>query len=150
MGDDGGGIQWTRISGTGRGQYEVAALMCLCGPVMAGFYVFTGADLLIIGTVFTVVFPPLGLGLWGHTVTERKQNSRLDAVGVPATAEIAGPTDVDRDGETPGVAVGLRVSGPGFRTFETTWHGSNHPGLRVGLRIDAVVDPVDGLFRVDL
>lgn len=41
MGDDGGGIQWMRISGAGRGQYEVAALMCLCGPVMVGLALFT-------------------------------------------------------------------------------------------------------------
>ncbi|MCX4769305.1 hypothetical protein EES39_21815 [Streptomyces sp. ADI92-24] len=150
MGDGGGGIRWTRISRAGRGQYEAAALMCLCGPVMMGLALFTGADVVIIGIVFTVVFLPLGLGLWGHTVTEREQNRRLDAVGVPAAAEITGLTDFDWHGESPGVEVGLRVSEPGFRTFEMTWHRTNHPGLRAGLRLTAVVDPVGGLFRVDL
>jgi hypothetical protein len=46
--------------------------------------------------------------------------------------------------------VGLRGSGPGFRTFETTWKRSKHPALRVGLQLTAVVDPSDRLYRVVL
>lgn len=150
MADDGDGPRWTRISRAGRGEYEAAAVMCLCGPVMLGFAVFTGADLMFMGIVFTVVFLPLGLGLWGHTAAEREHNRRLDAVGVPATAEITDLTDFDWSGEESGVEVGLRVSGPGFRTFETTWKRTHHPTLRVGLRLTAVVDPSGGLFRVDI
>ncbi|MGX1479837.1 UNVERIFIED_CONTAM: hypothetical protein RKD50_008645 [Streptomyces canus] len=33
---------------------------------------------------------------------------------------------------------------------EATWKRSKHPALRVGLRLPAVVDPADHLFRVDL
>lgn len=147
---DGAWIRWTRTSRTGFGQYEVAALMCLSGPVMLGSALFAGADLVVIGIVFTVVFVPLGLGLWFQTTTEREQNRRLDAVGIPATAEITDLTDFDRNGEESGVEVELRVSGPGFRTFETTWSRSHHPALRVGVRLPAVVDPTAGLFRVDI
>jgi hypothetical protein len=150
MTDDGDGIRWTRISRAGFGQYEAAALMCLCGPVMLGFALFTGAELLVIGIVFTVVFLPLGLALGSQTTHEREQNRRLDAVGVPATAEVTDLTDFDRDGESSGVEVGLQVSGPGFKAFETTWNRTHHPALRVGLRLTAVVDPASGLFRVEI
>ncbi|MFI6542045.1 hypothetical protein ACIBO9_02250 [Streptomyces prunicolor] len=129
--------------------YASSAVMGLCGPVMLGFALFTGAELMVMGVVFTVVFVPVGLGLWAHTVAEREQNRRLDAVGVPATAEVTDLTDVESDGESSGVEVGLRVSGPGLRTFETTWRRTHHPALRVGRRLAAVVDLSGGRFRVD-
>lgn len=129
--------------------YVTAAMVGLCGPVMLGFAVFTGADVTVMGIVFTVVFVPVGLGFWGNTVAEREQNRRLDAVGVPATAEITDLTDFDWDAESSGVEVGLRVSGPGVRTFEATWRRTHHPGLRVGRRLAAVVDLSGGRFRVE-
>ncbi|WP_216586131.1 hypothetical protein [Streptomyces brasiliscabiei] len=150
MTDDGDGIPWTRISRGGFGQYETAAVMCLSGPVMLGFAVFTDADVLVVGIVFTVVFLPLGLAFWLQTTEERRQNRRLDAVGVPATAEITELTDFDWDGETAGVEVGLRVSGPGFRTFETTWRRTRDVSFRLGQRLPAAVDPSSGVFRVDV
>lgn len=131
-------------------QYGIAALMGLCGPVMLGFAVFTGADLMVMGVVFTVVFVPVGLGFWGSTAVEREHNRRLDAVGIPATAEITDLTDFDWDGESSGVEVGLCVSGPGLRTFETTWRRTHHPAVRVGLRLKAAVDLSGGRFRVEL
>lgn len=130
--------------------YVIAAMVCLCGPVMLGLAVFAGVDHMVIGIVFTVVFVPVGLGFGGHTVGERARNRRLDAVGVPATAEITDLTDFDWSGEESGVEVGLRVSGPGLRSFETTWRRGHHPGLRVGRRLAAEVDPAGGLFRVQL
>ncbi|WP_329233682.1 hypothetical protein [Streptomyces canus] len=63
-------------------------------------------------------------------------------------AEVTELYDWD-DGEQAGVIVGLRISGPGCPTFETTWKRSKHPALRVGLRLPAVVDPADHLFRID-
>ncbi|MFD9602421.1 hypothetical protein OG609_02000 [Streptomyces sp. NBC_01224] len=145
--------QMAQISRVGLGETTSlcisAAVMCLCGPVMLGFAVLTGAELMVMGIVFTVVFVPLGLGLCGNAVVEREHNRRLDAVGVPATAEITDLTDFDWSGEESGVTVGLRVSGPGLRTFETTWKRTHHPALRVGLRLPAVVDPSGGRFRVE-
>ncbi len=130
--------------------YVTAAMVGLCGPVMLGFAVFTGADVMVMGIVFTVVFVPVGLGFWGNTVAERAQNRRLDAIGVPATAEIIDLTDFDWDGESSGVEVELRVSGAGLRTFEANWRRTHHPGLRVGRRLKAAVDPSSGWFRVEL
>ncbi|MEU1517072.1 hypothetical protein ABZ490_33825 [Streptomyces sp. NPDC005811] len=151
MGDDTDGIRWTQVSRVGpwdaASLYGSAALTALCGPVMLGAHFLAGADLLGMGLVFTVVFLPVGLGLWAHTGFERESNRRLDAVGVPATAEITELTDWD-DGESVGVTVGLRVVGPGFTTFETAWRRSSHDALRVGLRLTAVVDPSRGVFRV--
>ncbi|UIX32440.1 hypothetical protein [Streptomyces sp. GQFP] len=64
-----------------------------------------------------------------------------------AAAEI---TELTRwvDADDAGLLVGLRISGPGFRTFETTWKRSPDSSLRVGLRLAAVVDPDSGLFRM--
>lgn len=153
MADDGDGLQWTRVSRIGpwdaANLYGSAVLLCLCGPVMLGSAVLTGADLMVMGIVFTVVFLPVGLGLWGHTAAEREHNRRLDAVGIPATVEITDLTPWE-DAEDAGVAVGLRVSGPGFPTFEATWRRSSHDALRVGLRLTAVVEPSGGLFRVEV
>ncbi|WP_329263782.1 hypothetical protein OG223_48845 [Streptomyces sp. NBC_01478] len=130
--------------------YVIAATVCLCGPVMLGPALFAGVDLMVVGIVFTVVFVPVGLGLGANTVGEREQNRRLDAVGVPATAEITELTDFDWNGEESGVEVVLRVSGPGLRTFEATWRRGHHPGLRVGRGLAAEVDPAAGRFRVRL
>ncbi|WP_405975857.1 hypothetical protein OG496_50975 [Streptomyces sp. NBC_00988] len=130
--------------------YAISAVMVLCGPVMLGLAVFTGADLMVMGAVFTVVFVPVGLGFWGNTAVGREESRRLDAVGVPAIAEITDLTDFDWDGESSGVEVGLRVSGPELRTFEATWRRTYHPGLRVGRRLAAVVDASGGRFRVEL
>ncbi|MEV5850532.1 MULTISPECIES: hypothetical protein [unclassified Streptomyces] len=153
MADDGEGIRWTRVQRIGpwgaANLYCDALLMCLCGPVMLGAVLLAGADLTVMGIVFTVVFLPLGLGLWAHTSVEREHNRRLDAAGLPATAEVTDLTPWE-DADDAGLAVGLRVSGPGFRTFEVTWRRSSHDALRVGLRLTAVVDPSGGLFRVDL
>ncbi|GAB2921118.1 hypothetical protein [Streptomyces mayteni] len=147
------GPEPTRVSRVGTFDalflYSTAAGLCLCGPVMLGFSPFAGAGLLLAGSLCTVLCLPLGLGLWFHTTFERENNRRLDASGVAATAEVTSLTDWD-DGESAGLTVGLRVSGPGFRTFETTWKRSSHPALRVGLRLTAVVDPSGNLFRVDL
>ncbi|MFJ9896484.1 hypothetical protein ACIQPR_24485 [Streptomyces sp. NPDC091280] len=157
MADDGeGAAAPARMSGVDRvgpGDavilYSSAAALCLCGPVVLACAVLGGAELLLLGGVFTVVFLPVGLGLWLHTNVEREHNRRLDAVGVPATAEILDLTDLEGNGEESGVLVELRISGPGLRTFETTWKRSHHPFLRVGLRCGAVVDPAGRRFRVE-
>lgn len=116
---------------------------------MLGSALLADADLMVMGIVLTVVFLPLGLAFWGNTTVERAHTRRLDTVGIPATAEI---TELSRwdDGDDVGVTVDLRVSGPGFRTFETTWRRSHHGALRVGLRLTAVVDPHNGSFRVEI
>ncbi|TDC64351.1 hypothetical protein [Streptomyces hainanensis] len=129
--------------------YSTAAALCLCGPVMLACTVLAGAGLLLGGVLSTVLCLPLGFGLWCHVRFERENNRRLDALGIVATAEVTTLTGWD-DGESAGLAVGLRISGPGFRTFETTWKRSSHPALRVGLRLTAVVDPSGNLFRVEL
>lgn len=129
--------------------YSTALGMCVCGPVMLGFTVFADAPLLLGGILSTPICTPLGIGLWAHASLERADNRRLDTVGVVATAEVTDLTAWN-DGDDAGVTVALRVSGPGFRTFEATWKRSRHPALRVGLRLTAVVDPHDNLFRVSL
>lgn len=104
---------------------------------------------MVTGIVLTVILVPVGLLIWLVVAAERKHNRRLDAVGVPATAEIITLTEWDT-GDDSGAVVGMRITGPGLRTFEATWKRSSHPGLRVGLRLDAVVDPATRLYRVVL
>lgn len=129
--------------------YSSALVLCLMGPLMLAFTYSAGAGLLLGGVLCTVFCTPIGLGLWFHTRFERASNRRLDAVGVVATAEVTSLAEWE-DAESAGLLVGLRISGPGVRTFETTWKRSSHPALRVGLRIRAVVDPAADVFRVDL
>jgi len=126
-----------------------AAGLGLCGPVMLGFGFVAGLGLLLVGILCTLLCTPLGIALWAHVDVERENDRRLDTVGVSATAEVVGLTDWD-DGESTGFVVGLRIGGPGFEAFETTWKRSRHPALRVGLRLTAVVDPDRLLFRVEL
>jgi len=129
--------------------YSSAVLLLLCGPVMLACTYFAGAPLLLGGVLCTVLCAPLGLGLFFHSQVEKENNRRLDAFGVQATAEVTAVTPwVDAD--DCGTAADLRVSGAGFRTFEATWRRAPHSAQRVGLRLDAVVDPVRGLFRVEL
>lgn len=156
MADDANGPEPTRVSEIGpHGAlflYSVAVGLCLCGPALLVSAAFAnsgdGAGLLLAGILSTVLCIPLGIVIWANTSWERENNRRLDAVGVAATAEVTDLTDWD-DGEQAGVTAGLRISGPGFRTFETTWKRSKHPALRVGLRLTAVVDPAGNLFRID-
>ncbi|MDX3309967.1 hypothetical protein P1S61_12860 [Streptomyces sp. ME08-AFT2] len=129
--------------------YLFLVALGLSGPFLMVLGVFAGQGLVITGIVCTVVLVPLGFALGLTVAAERRYNRRLDAFGVPATAEITELTEWDT-GDDGGAVVVLRVSGPDFRTFEATWKRSQHPALRVGLRIDAVVDPSGNLFRVVL
>jgi hypothetical protein len=134
----------------------VTAWMCLLlvalgllGPFPMVLGVLAGQGLVVTGVVCTVLLVPLGFAVEFTVAAERRHNRRLDAFGVPAAAEITELTEWDT-GDDGGAAVVLRVSGPAFRTFEATWKRSQHPALRVGLRLDAVVDPSGNLFRVVL
>ncbi|GAA1587817.1 hypothetical protein GCM10009804_49920 [Kribbella hippodromi] len=146
-------IHWTlvsRVTGVGAvSVYGIAGVMILSGPVMLGARLLAGADVLVMGIVFTVLLLPLGLALWASTSVEREQNRQLDAFGVPAVAEVIELGRWD-DGESAGVELELRVSGAGFAAFEATWKRSSSLSLRVGTRVGAVVDPAIGLFRVEL
>ncbi|MFF3378503.1 hypothetical protein ACFYXF_36805 [Streptomyces sp. NPDC002680] len=128
--------------------YTSAAAMCVWGPLLLGFTLFTDASMLVEGIIITVVCLPLGIALWCIASVEREHNRLLDTVGLPATGEI---TDLSTwsDGEDSGIAVALRISGPGFAAFDATWKRSPDAGLRVGLRIAVVVDPTRRLYRIE-
>ena len=129
--------------------YVFLVALGLLGPFLMVLGVFAGQGLVITGMVCTVVLVPLGFVLGLTVAAERRYNRRLDTFGVPATAEVTELTEWDT-GDDAGAVVVLRVSGPGLRTFEATWKRSPHPALRVGLLLDAVVDPSANLFRVVL
>ncbi|WP_125263734.1 hypothetical protein [Streptomyces alboflavus] len=79
--------------------------------------------------------------------------TQVSAVGLRLAvclyAVVAGLTEWD-SGDDAGAVVVLRLSGPGFRAFEATWKRSPHPALCLGLRLAAVVDPSEGLYRAEL
>lgn len=129
--------------------YVSGVTLGLCGPVMLACTYFAEAPLLLGGVLCTVLCAPLGLGLFFHAQVEKEKNRHLDAVGVPATAEILAMNNWE-EADDSGTAADLRVGGAGFRTFEVTWRRTPHYDLRVGQRLNAVVDPVRGLFRVEL
>ncbi|GAA2586531.1 hypothetical protein GCM10010399_15690 [Dactylosporangium fulvum] len=42
----------------------------------------------------------------------------------------------------------LLISGPGFEPFESASQCKDHPALKVGTQLNAVVDPTDGLYAI--
>jgi hypothetical protein len=135
--------------------YASELAMCLIGPFMLVAALFIADDLgagerwgLAAGGVLGT-----GIGV-ASAVSVRRANSRsrrdtdrLNAIGVAATAEITAiaPATLGRE---PGVALTLRISGPGFEPFEVTSECRNHSSLRVGAQLAAVVDPADRLFAI--
>ncbi|BCL17308.1 hypothetical protein [Micromonospora sagamiensis] len=77
----------------------------------------------------------------------RRDLRRLETVGVAATAEITAirPTSL---GEEEGIELSLLISGPGFAPFGSASQCKDHPALKVGARLNAVVDPSDGLYVI--
>ncbi|MFF3937288.1 hypothetical protein [Streptomyces phaeofaciens] len=117
----------------------------LSGPFLMVLGVFAGQGVVITGMVCTVVLVPLGFVVGITVAAERRHNRRLDAFGVPATAEITELTEWDT-GDDGGAVVVLRVSGPGFRTtsgHEVGRRAARHLPDRIGR-----VGPQGGRFRL--
>lgn len=91
----------------------------------------------------------VGFGVFGLRVVSRSRQDarRLSAAGVAATAEILAVAN-HLGGEDPGLELRLRISGPGFTTFEATTVRADDPALVPGAMLPAVVDPVDRIFRI--
>ncbi|WP_328374954.1 hypothetical protein [Micromonospora zamorensis] len=51
-------------------------------------------------------------------------------------------------GEDPGLELHVRISGPGFATFEADTIRADDPALVPGTVLAVVVDPVDRLFAI--
>ncbi|MCG5466302.1 hypothetical protein AB0K35_14225 [Micromonospora sp. NPDC053740] len=77
----------------------------------------------------------------------RRDASRLAAAGVAATAEIVAVAN-HLGGENPELELHLRISGPGFATFEADTIRATDPALVPGAVLAAVVDPADRLFAI--
>ena len=77
----------------------------------------------------------------------RRDLRRLETVGVVATAEIMAVRPASL-GEESGIELRLLISGSGFEPFESASQCKDHPGLKVGVRLNAVVDPTDGLYAI--
>ena len=130
--------------------YSLAAGLCLSGPVLLTLAGFTGsaAGLLLAGVLCTVLCAPLGVVLWANTDNEREYNRRLDTVGGGGGSRSHRTDRLGRRrrGRCHRRSADQRAGAP---TFEATWKRSKHPALRFGLRLPAVADPADHLFRFD-
>nr|BFE62953.1 hypothetical protein GCM10020063_074790 [Dactylosporangium thailandense] len=129
--------------------------ICLPGPVLLAGALTLGPPLspgefwgLLAGDLLTTV-AGVGFGVFGWRLVTRSRRDarRLDAAGVAATAEILTVSN-HLGGEDPGLELRLRISGPGFATFEADTIRPDDPALRPGAALPAVVDPADRLFRV--
>ncbi|WP_238012867.1 hypothetical protein KZZ52_22565 [Dactylosporangium sp. AC04546] len=128
--------------------------ICLPGPVLLIVAVRldpprSPADfwgLLAGGTVTTIAGVGFGVFGWRLVTRSRRDARRLSAAGVAATAEIL--TVANHLGEDPGLTLRLRVSGPGFATFEADTIRADDPALVPGTLLTAVVDPADRLFSI--
>ncbi|MEU0155498.1 hypothetical protein [Micromonospora fulviviridis] len=129
--------------------------ICLPGPVLFAVAVTldplrSPADfwgLLAGGVLATIV--GVGFGVFGLRLVTRSRRDarRLSAAGVAATAEILAVAN-HLGGEDPGLELHLRISGPGFATFEADTIRADDPALVPGALLAAVVDPVDRLFSI--
>ncbi|MFG1889341.1 hypothetical protein ACGFIR_15910 [Micromonospora sp. NPDC049051] len=129
--------------------------ICLPGPVLFAVAVTldplrSPADfwgLLAGGVLVTIV--GVGFGVFGLRLVTRSRRDalRLSAAGVAATAEILAAAN-HLGGEDPGLELHLRISGPGFATFEADTIRADDPALVPGALLAAVVDPVDRLFSI--
>jgi len=141
---------------TGRfGRFLLRALSvvnALIGPAAWTGLVFADEDVwdvVVVATVLTVVGVPFAVHLWRDADRHAVDTERLRVAGVPATAEIVTLAVITHDDDLADeVKLGLRVSGAGVRSFEAIYRCPHDRSFRVGLRLDAVVDPSDNLFTV--
>ncbi|MGI5240599.1 hypothetical protein [Dactylosporangium sp. CA-139066] len=91
----------------------------------------------------------VGFGVFGWRLVTRSRHDarRLSAAGVAATAEVLAVAN-HLGGEDPGLELRLRISGPGFATFEADTIRADDPALVPGAVLAAVVDPADRLFSI--
>ncbi|MET8123325.1 hypothetical protein [Micromonospora sp. NPDC005189] len=129
--------------------------ICLPGPVLLVAAVTLDpprppADFwgLLAGGVLAT-FVGVGFGVFGWRVVNRSRRDarRLSAAGVAATAEILAVAN-HLGGEDPGLELHLRISGPGFATFEADTVRADDPTLVPGALLAAVVEPADRLFSI--
>ncbi|MEV7229769.1 hypothetical protein AB0M79_22490 [Polymorphospora sp. NPDC051019] len=129
--------------------------ICLPGPVLlaaaitldqprspADFWGLVAGDVLV--TIIGVGFGAFG---WRLVTRSRRDARRLSAAGVAATAEVLTVAN-HLGGEDPGLELHLRISGPGFATFEADVIRADDPGLVPGALLTAVVNPTDRLFAI--
>jgi hypothetical protein len=129
--------------------------VCLPGPVL---FVAAGTlgprpspedfwGLLAGGVLATLV--GVGSGVFGLRLVARSRRDarRLSAAGVAATAEILTVAH-HLGGEETGLDLRLRISGPGFATFEADTVRAADPALVPGAVLAVVVDPADRLFAI--
>lgn len=143
-------------SGIGRGILRVLQVpLLLIGPLMVYAAAFLATSE---STVNRWILAGAGVGVAIYcvrlTLSEarldaraRQDHRRLEAVGVAATAEITAvrPTSL---GEESGIELSLLISGYGFEPFESASQCKEHPSLRVGARLNAVVDPANRLYAI--
>ncbi|WP_156161720.1 hypothetical protein [Nocardia vulneris] len=124
--------------------YAVAAALVAAGPVIA-----LAGDSLWNGLCPGIITMPIGVALAVTTYQWRWNAKRFDKAAVPATAEIIAVRIV-AGGENPDVAeLKVRISGPGFDTFEAECEiQTGVPYPRPGDRRRVVVDPSDRTFAV--
>ncbi|MBM7494865.1 hypothetical protein JOD64_006087 [Micromonospora luteifusca] len=129
--------------------------ICLPGPVLLATAVTLGASrsptdfwgLLAGGVLATIVGVGFGVFGWRLVARSRRDARRLTAAGVAATAEILAVAN-HLGGEDPGLELRLRISGPGFATFEADTIRADDPALVPGALLAVVVDPANRLFAI--
>ncbi|MEO3974105.1 hypothetical protein [Streptomyces sp. CAU 1734] len=102
----------------------------------------------IVGGLFTAVFTPVCVWAWRAAGRARARTRRLDRSGIPAAAEVLASVETPV-GEGAGVALTLRISGPGLPSFDAVHECGKSPSPQVGEVLFALVDPAGRLFTID-
>ncbi|RMI28566.1 hypothetical protein [Nocardia stercoris] len=137
----GGGVVAARCAAIGVG---VSAAGVLAGLMVSGIAWWERG---LVGILCVPLLAAASLSLWSDAGEQQADFARLRASGLPAVAEVVAMT-VTNDGESDWATMTLRISGPDVPMFEGCVRCHPEPMMRLGARLDAVVDPADNLFTL--
>lgn len=124
-------------------------LELLIGPaiIVVTIVLDLGREGLWAGTIATVCMIPFALVTRRITISANDRTRRLEKSGVPAVAEVTSSRSASV-GEGWGVEVGLHITGDGLEPVDATLRCDDHPDLKVGTQLPALVDPADHAYAL--
>ena len=130
--------------------YGLCLVMVLSGPGFLALDLLLDANIwagIVIGALLSLILVPLAIAMWSDVGRTARRMRRLDAAGVPATAEVLSVTPTSYDDRTR-VELKLWIDAPGIEPFEALHTRDDSTDLDVDTTLGAVVDPAERLYAV--
>ena len=143
--DDGNAVEWPRRGPVGNLLvYGALLLAILASPTLAYFAYFDDWGGLAVATsiAMTIAISGYYSVAWISIRRDQQRANRLATSGISASAQVLASQWCIVNEEN-GVALTLRITGPGFEPFQTVHRTELKPGQEVGARLPALVDPTD-------